>query len=65
MKRPNIIFIVCDQMRGDAFGADGNPFIPMSAKFGWIDSNMLCGKLFAKHILGHSVGLFRQNKGKT
>jgi len=27
MKRPNIILIVCDQMRGDAFGADGNPFI--------------------------------------
>nr|HRJ71245.1 sulfatase-like hydrolase/transferase [Terrimicrobiaceae bacterium] len=25
--RPNIIFILCDQMRGDALGADGNAFI--------------------------------------
>ncbi len=24
MSRPNIIFILCDQMRGDAWGADGN-----------------------------------------
>lgn len=26
-KRPNIILILCDQMRGDAFGAAGNPHI--------------------------------------
>lgn len=25
--KPNIILILCDQMRGDAFGADGNPYI--------------------------------------
>lgn len=27
MNRPNVIMIICDQMRGDAFGADGNPTI--------------------------------------
>lgn len=27
MKRANIIFILCDQMRGDAFGADGSDFM--------------------------------------
>lgn len=27
MNRPNIIFILADQMRGDALGADGNPVI--------------------------------------
>ncbi|MFN2351435.1 MAG: arylsulfatase [Kiritimatiellia bacterium] len=27
MKRPNIILILCDQMRGDAWGADGNQHI--------------------------------------
>ncbi len=27
MPRPNIILIICDQMRGDAWGADGNPYI--------------------------------------
>lgn len=27
MNRPNIILIFCDQMRGDALGADGNPYI--------------------------------------
>ena len=27
MPRPNIILIMCDQMRGDAFGADGNSSI--------------------------------------
>ncbi len=27
MSRPNIILIMCDQMRGDAWGADGNPYI--------------------------------------
>lgn len=27
MSRPNIIFILCDQMRGDGFGADGNPCV--------------------------------------
>ncbi len=27
MRQPNIILILCDQMRGDAFGADGNPSI--------------------------------------
>ncbi len=27
MPRPNIILIICDQMRGDALGADGNPII--------------------------------------
>lgn len=27
MQKPNIIFLLCDQMRGDAFGAAGNPLI--------------------------------------
>lgn len=27
MQQPNIILIICDQMRGDAVGADGNPVI--------------------------------------
>ena len=27
MTQPNIILILCDQMRGDAFGAAGNPYI--------------------------------------
>jgi arylsulfatase A-like enzyme len=27
VKKPNIILILCDQMRGDAFGADGNPCV--------------------------------------
>ena len=27
MNRPNIVLIICDQMRGDAMGADGNPCI--------------------------------------
>lgn len=27
MSRPNIIFIIADQMRGDCLGADGNPII--------------------------------------
>ncbi len=27
MTKPNIIFILCDQMRGDAVGADGNTVI--------------------------------------
>lgn len=27
MKRPNVILIICDQMRGDCLGADGNPVI--------------------------------------
>jgi len=27
MSQPNMILILCDQMRGDAWGADGNPFI--------------------------------------
>ncbi|MBN1863892.1 MAG: arylsulfatase [Victivallales bacterium] len=27
MSRPNIILILCDQMRGDAWGADGNRYI--------------------------------------
>jgi arylsulfatase len=27
MKQPNIILIICDQMRGDALGADGNRHI--------------------------------------
>ena len=27
MDRPNIIFILCDQMRGDCLGADGNSYI--------------------------------------
>lgn len=27
MSRPNIIFILCDQMRGDAWGADGNAHV--------------------------------------
>ncbi|QHI69394.1 arylsulfatase [Tichowtungia aerotolerans] len=26
-RRPNIIFILCDQMRGDCLGSDGNPVI--------------------------------------
>jgi arylsulfatase A-like enzyme len=27
MTRPNVLLIMCDQMRGDAFGADGNPIV--------------------------------------
>ena len=27
MSRPNVILILCDQMRGDCLGADGNPII--------------------------------------
>jgi arylsulfatase len=27
MSQPNIILILCDQMRGDAWGADGNPHV--------------------------------------
>ena len=25
--RPNIVFIMCDQMRGDAMGCDGNTYV--------------------------------------
>jgi arylsulfatase A-like enzyme len=26
-ERPNIILIICDQMRGDCIGADGHPVV--------------------------------------
>ena len=40
--RPNIILILCDQMRGDAFGADGNAYIQTPN----IDFLAACGTRF-------------------
>lgn len=52
-KQPNIIFIICDQMRGDAFGAYGNNVVntPNLDKF----ANERA--MFAKAFVNNSVCL--------